>query len=338
MVVHQNVSLLPYNTFKIDVNAQYLMRVESLDELEDIYLSSQYKGLPKLVIGSGSNILFTGNQRKAIIQMGIEGIEQIKENQQHIWIKVGAGVLWHQFVMWCVQNNYGGVENLSLIPGTVGAAPMQNIGAYGVELKDVFESLQAFDIKSGELVTFLKTDCKFDYRNSVFKGELKEQYVIISVTFKLDKKPRLSVDYGAIKETLSEMGVTELNIKAVSKAIIHIRQTKLPDPVMIGNAGSFFKNPIIEKQHFEALQEVFPKIPHFPVSEDEVKIPAGWLIENAGWKGKKVGAVGVHEKQALVLVNYGGGKGAEVLKLSKMIQKSIQMNYGIALQTEVNIL
>jgi UDP-N-acetylmuramate dehydrogenase len=338
MVVHQNVSLLPYNTFKIDVNAQYLMRVENLDDLEDVFLSSQYKGLPKLVIGSGSNILFTGNQRKAIIQMGIEGIDQIKEDSNHIWVKVGAGVLWHQFVMWCVQNNFGGVENLSLIPGTVGAAPIQNIGAYGVELKDVFESLQAFDIKSGELVTFSKTECRFDYRNSVFKSELKDQYIIISVTFKLDKKPKLSIEYGAIKETLIEMGAAELNIRVVSKAIIHIRQTKLPDPVLIGNAGSFFKNPIIEKQHYEALQEVFPTIPHFPISDEEVKIPAGWLIENAGWKGKKVGAVGVHDKQALVLVNYGGGKGAEVLKLSKMIQNAIQKNYGISLQSEVNII
>ncbi len=338
MVVHRNISLLPYNTFKIDVNAQVLVEISDPTELDDIFQSDQFRSMPKLILGGGSNVLFTGNQRKVIVKIGIDGIEVAKETEHYLYVKVGAGEIWHQFVLWCVENNLGGTENLSLIPGTVGAAPMQNIGAYGVELKEIFHSLEAYDVKTGDRRVFDKDECKFGYRYSIFKGELKDKFVITSVTFRLSKKPKFNIEYEPLKHSLDQLGADELSVRAISEAVIQIRQSKLPDPVVIGNAGSFFKNPVIERPHFEALEAVFPGIPQFPISEKWVKVPAAWLIDQCGWKGKRRGDIGVHDKQALVLVNHGGGRGKEILKLSEMIQKSVQNKFGIDLHREVNVI
>lgn len=270
--------------------------------------------------------------------MEMKGLHTLSETDEEVLVSIGAGENWHQFVLWCVERGFGGVENLALIPGTVGAAPMQNIGAYGVELKEVFHSLEAYEIKSGKLATFYKEDCKFGYRYSVFKGGLKDKYVITKVNFKLKKKPEFNISYGNLKDTLDQMGVEELTLKNVSQAVINIRQSKLPDPMDIGNAGSFFKNPVIEKLHFEALEAQFPEIKSYPVDVDSVKVPAGWLIEQAGWKGYRYGDIGVHENQALVLVNHGTGRGRDIFKLSNDILKSVQNKFGIDLEREVNVI
>ncbi len=338
MIVQQNVSLKPYNTFGIDVNAGFLAIVSSIDDLDEIYQTGRFRAHKKMVLGGGSNVLFTHGFSGVVAKNEIRGISVVKESAEDILISVGAGEDWHQFVLWCVERGYGGVENLSLIPGTVGAAPMQNIGAYGVELKEVFHSLEAYEIKTGKSITFFREDCHFGYRYSVFKGELKDQYVITKAFFLLKKNPTFNVSYGAIEETLEQMGVSELSVKAVSQAVINIRQSKLPDPVEIGNAGSFFKNPIIEKLHFEALEAEFPDIKGYEVGTDEVKVPAAWLIEHAGWKGYTEGEIGVHNKQALVLVNHGNGRGKDLLRLSNEIKKSIDRQFGIELEREVNVI
>ena len=336
MQTSKNISLKSYNTFGVEVKAQLLIDIESEEELKQAYQSTEFMALPKLVLGGGSNILFTKNQRKVILKINIKGIDVLDQKDHEVRVKVGAGEIWHQFVLWCLDHNLAGVENLSLIPGTVGAAPIQNIGAYGVELKDIFDSLEAYEIKSGKVRLFDKEQCQFDYRHSFFKGRGKDQYVITSVTFKLTTKPRFDVSYSGIQKRLSEQGL-QLNIHNISESVIHIRQTKLPDPVKIGNAGSFFKNPIIEKPLYDALNLIHEDLPHYPVDSKNIKIPAAWLIEQCGWKGKRKDKIGVHERQPLVLVNYGGGKGRDILKLSKKIQLSIQKKFGIDLKTEVNI-
>ena len=336
MQTKKNISLKSYNTFGIEVKAQLLIEVESEEELKQVYQSYELMALPKLVLGGGSNILFTKNQRKAILKINIKGIEVLDQKDHEVRVKVGAGEIWHQFVLWCLDHNLGGVENLSLIPGTVGAAPIQNIGAYGVELKDVFDSLEAYEIKSGKVRLFDKEQCQFNYRNSFFKGSGKDQYVITSVTFKLTTKPRLNVSYVDIQQRLNDQGL-QINIHNISESVIHIRQTKLPDPIKIGNAGSFFKNPIIEKPLHDALKLIHEDLPYYPVDSKNIKIPAAWLIEQCGWKGKRTDQIGVHDRQPLVLVNYGGGKGLDILKLSEKIQLSIQKKFGIDLKTEVNI-
>jgi len=338
MVIHRNVSLKPFNTFGIDVSAQLFVNIEEIEDLKEVYLSDKFMSYPKLVIGGGSNILLTGNQRKCVLRMRIEGIEILKEDSRNVWVKVGAGENWHQFVLWAIENNYSGIENLSLIPGTVGAAPMQNIGAYGVEIKDVFDHLEAYEIKSSEVRKFYAKDCRFGYRFSVFKGDLKNKFIISSVTFKLNKTPRFNLEYGTIKETLKKLGYEKLSIRAVSEAVIHIRQSKLPDPNLIGNAGSFFKNPIIEKEHFESIQEAFENVPGYTINENWVKIPAAWMIDQSSWKGKREGDAGVHDKQPLVLVNYGKATGIEILKLSEKIQNSVQKKFGVTLEREVNVI
>ena len=338
MIVQQNVSLKPYNTFGLDENAGFLAVVDSIEDLDEIYQTGRFRSQKKMILGGGSNVLFTRGFTGIIAKNEIRGIQVQNETEEDVLVSVGAGENWHQFVLWCVERGYGGIENLSLIPGTVGAAPMQNIGAYGVELKEVFHSLEAYEIKTGKTISFFKEDCKFGYRYSIFKGELRDEYVITKVFFNLSKKPIFNVSYGAIKDTLEEMGVEELTLKNVSQAVINIRQSKLPDPMDIGNAGSFFKNPIIEKLHFEALEAQFPDIKSYPIDADKVKVPAGWLIEKAGWKGHRDGEIGVHEKQALVLVNYGKGRGKELFKLSNEIMKSIQGQFGIELEREVNII
>lgn len=338
MIVQQNVSLKPYNTFGLDENAGYLAIVDSVEDLDEIYQTGRFRSQKKMILGGGSNVLFTRGFTGVVAKNEIRGIHIQNETDEDVLVSVGAGENWHQFVLWCVEHGYAGVENLSLIPGTVGAAPMQNIGAYGVELKEVFHSLEAYEIKSGKTISFFKEDCKFDYRYSIFKGELRDEFVITKVFFKLSKKPKFNISYGAIKETLEEMGVDELTLKNVSQAVINIRQSKLPDPMDIGNAGSFFKNPVIEKLHFEALEAQFDDIRCYPIDDEKVKIPAGWLIENAGWKGYRDGNIGVHDKQALVLVNHGMGRGKDIFKLSNEIKKSIQGKFGIELEREVNVI
>jgi UDP-N-acetylmuramate dehydrogenase len=336
MIVQKNVQLKPFNTFGIEAKAKFFAEISSIEELQEILQDTDYQSVERLVLGGGSNLLLTKDFDGLVIKMAIKGFEVVKENDENIWIKSGAGVVWHDLVMHCVNQNYAGMENLSLIPGTVGAAPMQNIGAYGIEIKEVFEELEALEIATGQTKIFDKQTCNFGYRESIFKHEAKGKFIILNVTFKLNKKPSFHIEYGAIKDTLSEMQVNDLTIKAISDAVIHIRQSKLPNPAEIGNAGSFFKNPEISKEQFEALKAQFPSIPSYPVNENTIKVPAGWLIEQAGWKGQRFGNVGVHAKQALVLVNYGGGKGDEIKDLSKKIQASIDEKFGIRLSAEVN--
>jgi UDP-N-acetylmuramate dehydrogenase len=338
MIVQKDVQLKPFNTFGIEATAKYFIEVSSIDQLQEILQSPDYQSTERLILGGGSNMLLTKDFDGLVIKIAIKGFEVVNENEDNIWIKAGAGLVWHDLVMQCVNQNYAGMENLSLIPGTVGAAPMQNIGAYGIEIKEVFEELQALEIATGEIKNFDKAMCNFGYRESIFKHEAKGKYIILNVTFKLSKKPTFHVEYGAIKDTLVEMGVIEMSIKAISDAVIQIRQSKLPNPAEIGNAGSFFKNPEILKSQFEALKAQFPTIPSYPVSETTTKVPAGWLIEQAGWKGQRFGNVGVHAKQALVLVNYGGGKGEEIKDLSQKIQASVKEKFGIQLSAEVNFI
>ncbi|MEM6735804.1 MAG: UDP-N-acetylmuramate dehydrogenase [Bacteroidota bacterium] len=338
MIVQRDVSLKPYNTFGINENTEFLAVVDSVDDLDEIFLSSRFRSQRKMVLGEGSNILFTTGFKGVVAKNEIKGLHILSESKEEVFVSVGSGENWHQFVLWCIEKGYGGVENLSLIPGSVGAAPIQNIGAYGVELKEVFHSLEAYEIQSGKVIIFYRDDCKFGYRYSVFKGELKDRYVITKVNFKLKKKPKLNISYGDIKVTLAQMGVEEPTLKNVSQAVINVRQSKLPDPMDIGNAGSFFKNPVLEKLHYEALEAQFPDIKSYQMDKEHVKVPAGWLIEKAGWKGYKNGDYGVHEKQALVLVNYHGTQGKDILKLSRQIQRSIQKKFGIELELEVNII
>ncbi len=338
MIVQKNVQLKPFNTFGIEATAKYFVEIYSIKQLQEILQNPDYQSTERLILGGGSNMLLTKDFDGLVIKIAIKGFEIIQENEDNIWIKAGAGVVWHDLVMHCVNKNYAGMENLSLIPGTVGAAPMQNIGAYGIEIKEVFEALEALEIATGEIKVFDKVTCNFGYRESIFKHEAKGKYVILNVTFKLNKKPNFHIEYGAIKDTLVEMGISEMSIKAISDAVIHIRQSKLPNPAEIGNAGSFFKNPEIPNAQFETLKAQFPTIPSYPVSETTTKVPAGWLIEQAGWKGQRFGNVGVHAKQALVLVNYGGGKGEEIKDLSQKIQASVKGKFGIQLSVEVNFI
>ena len=338
MNVRQNVSLQPYNTFRVDVRSRYFIRITSVEELQALLQHPVYGQQPKLVLGGGSNLLFTQDFEGIVLKMDIPGIRVVEENSDHVWVKVGAGVGWHTLVLHCIEQGYGGLENLSLIPGTVGAAPMQNIGAYGVETKDVFETLEAVHMADATLRTFNNAACAFGYRDSVFKQALKGQYIITSVTFKLHKKPLINVSYGAIQETLLQtIGERSPSIKDISDAVIRIRQSKLPDPAVIGNAGSFFKNPVISRAQYDALKVQYPEAPGYVLSDDSVKVPAGWLIEHAGWKGKRVGEVGVHDRQALVLVNHGKAVGKEVWSLALQIQASVKETFGIDISPEVNV-
>ncbi len=321
----------------MDVEARYFSAFSSSDELSEILASKEAEG-ELMILGGGSNVLFTSNFDGLIVRNEIGGIEIIKEEGEKVWVKAGAGVVWHEFVLWCIDRGLAGVENLSLIPGSVGAGPMQNIGAYGVELKEVFYSLEAYHIPTGEIHTFYAADCSFGYRESVFKRALKGQYAIISVCFCLNSKPDFKTTYGAIEQELERMGVGELSLKCVSQAVINIRKSKLPDPKHIGNAGSFFKNPVVNQNIYESIKQEYPDVPSYPSGEGKVKVPAGWLIERSGWKGKRFGRYGVHERQALVLVNYGGATGREVYDLSTQIINDIQEKFGIELEREVNII
>jgi len=309
-----------------------------VDQLQTITTTTNFQKIPFLILGGGSNVLFTKDYEGIVLKNNLKGIDILNENQESVWIKAGGGELWHNLVMFCVENNWGGVENLSLIPGTVGAAPMQNIGAYGSEIKETFESLEAVNMQTGKLETFNKEECRFGYRESVFKNEFKGLYFISSVNLKLNKNPVVNTDYGDIKAVLNEWGITLPTLQEVSKAIISIRQSKLPDPAILGNAGSFFKNPVISSAHFEALKQKFPDIKSFPAPNGTIKVPGGWLIEQAGWKGKRIGNIGVHDKQALVLINYGGGTGKDLIQLAHDIIDSVKEKFDITLSPEVNII
>lgn len=337
MKIQENISLKPYTTFGIDQKAEFFCIASSLDELKEALTLSKQNEWAVFILGGGSNILLTSDIKGLVIKLEIKGITLVQEEEDQLLVNVGAGELWHNFVQFSIAQEWAGLENLSLIPGTVGASPMQNIGAYGVEIKDVFDSLQAMHRETLEMHSFDADACQFGYRESVFKQTLKDQYVITSVRFRLNKTPNYHLEYGAIREVLAANGINQLSIRAISDAVIQIRQSKLPDPKEIGNAGSFFKNPTISTTQFETLKSDFPSIPGYPSTEG-VKVAAGWLIEQAGWKGKRVGDVGVHAKQALVLVNYGGGTGKEIKALSQQIQADVAEKFGIDLQAEVNFI
>ncbi len=384
----ENTSLKAYNTFGINVAARWFSSFETREELEEL-LSSYSGGTIKipsgpagsgqksetrptkpganpslLILGGGSNLLLTKNFDGLVLKNGIKGIELIREDEKYVYVRAGAGESWHGFVQYCLQRNWAGVENLSLIPGSVGAAPMQNIGAYGVEIKEVFYELEAWDLQEGKVFAFSLNDCEFGYRESVFKKKYKDRFIILDVTFRLNKIPKFRTGYGAIRQELDKMGVHELSIQAISQAVIHIRSSKLPDPRQIGNAGSFFKNPTVAADRFEALKALFPDIPGYPSADivpeyssgaknEEhpgtttgknsgfpmagVKLAAGWLIEQCGWKGYRRGDAGCHALQALVLVNYGQASGKEIYDLSEEILQSVQAKFGVTLEREVNI-
>jgi UDP-N-acetylmuramate dehydrogenase len=332
-------SLREYNTFGIEAEARQFVEISSIDQYISLRKSGEYAHLPHLFLGGGSNVLLTKAQEALIVKISIPGIAVIKEDADFVWLKGGAGVVWDEFVQYAVNQGWSGLENLSLIPGTVGAAPMQNIGAYGAEIKDTFESLEALNLQTLELEVFDAKACAFGYRESFFKRAGKGQYLISSVTFKLSKKPSVKTSYGVIQDVLAAKGITQPSIREVADAVIEIRKSKLPDPKEIGNSGSFFKNPTVSASEASRLMAEFPGIPNYPVEgSTDVKFPAGWFIEKAGWKGFRRGDAGVHAKQALVLVNYGEATGGEILALSEEIKQSIKDTFGVALETEVNIL
>jgi len=337
-MIQNNFSLTDHNTFGINVKAKSYTTFSSTKELKKILSSEEVKGKQKLILGGGSNILFTKDFDGIVIKNRIKGIEVEKQNAEFVWIKANAGESWNDLVKYAIANGYGGIENLSLIPGSVGAAPMQNIGAYGVEIKDVFFELEAMHIDTTDEVRFTKKRCQFGYRDSIFKNFYKDQYVITNVTLKLTKEPILNLSYGAIQTELHAMGIYRPNINDVSKAVCKIRESKLPDPKVIGNSGSFFKNPVISIEKFNALKIEFPEIASYKLSKKQVKLAAGWLIDNAGWKGKTIDNYGVHKDQALVLVNHGGANGSDIFKLSEDILADIKAKYDIVLEREVNIL
>lgn len=332
----KNISLKPYNTFGIDAYAESFVSVTTLEQL--LKITNSYKDL--FILSGGSNVLFIKDIQKPVIHLNIKGLTITQnKNQNNVFVQAMAGENWHEFVLWTIDNSFGGLENLSLIPGNVGTSPMQNIGAYGIEIKDVFHKLEALEITTGKIKTFYKQDCNFGYRESVFKNILKGKYIIISVTFQLIKKQhKLQTSYGAIQEELKKRQISDPGIKDVSNAIIAIRRSKLPDPKEIGNSGSFFKNPVVTMLQFKTLQKKHSNIPFYKVSEELIKIPAGWLIEQCGFKGKRFGDAGVHKKQALVLVNYGNATGNEILDLAHKILQSVSNQFGIDLEVEVNII
>ena len=334
MFFQENFSLKSLNTFGINASAKLFALFSSVNDLGEILENTNE---PLLILGGGSNILFTKNYDGLILKNQITGIEKISEDDKYIYLKAGAGVGWHEFVLFCINNQYAGVENLSLIPGSVGASPMQNIGAYGVEIKDVFYELEAYGINDKKLVTFSKNDCAFGYRESIFKKKYKGQFVIISVTFRLNKIPVYNTSYGAIETELEKMGIQTPSIRAISDAVISIRKSKLPDPKQIANAGSFFKNPTIKSLQFTNLQKDFPAIVGYAIGENETKLAAGWLIEQCGWKGYRKNDAGCHEKQALVLVNFGNANGEEILQLSQQIINSVKAKFNVLLEKEVNV-
>jgi len=338
MDVKQNVSLKTYNTFGIDVQAAFMTCFSSVEEISEILNNPSFNKMPKLVLGGGSNILFTKDFEGLVLKNDIPGIVVTEERDDNVLVTAGAGVKWHSLVTWCIEKGLGGIENLSLIPGNTGAAPIQNIGAYGVELKDSFFSLDAIELETGKTIRYTHDQCEFGYRDSIFKRHLKGKLIITSVTLALSKHPVLQLSYGAIEQELKVMGVEKPDVKAVSDAVCAIRRSKLPDPLVIGNAGSFFKNPEISNAAMELLKKQFPGIVSYPLPGGNVKLAAGWLIEQCGWKGKVFGNTGSHKNQALVLVNYGNANGNEIWELALKIQASVHDKFGVLIEPEVNIM
>ncbi len=340
MQVQQNYPLKKYNTFGIEVYAKYFSKFSSIEELEALIINYklQTTNHKLLILGGGSNILFTKNYDGIVLKNAISGIHTVHEDEDHIYVKAGAGTNWHQFVLHCIKNNFAGAENLALIPGNIGASPMQNIGAYGVEIKDIFHSLEALHLMDKRVVNFTLNDCEFGYRDSVFKKKYKDQFAILNVTFRLNKKPQYNISYGAIKEELENLQPMELNIQAISQAVINIRSNKLPDPNIIGNAGSFFKNPEISEHEFHELKRIYPHIVGYTLNNANVKLAAGWLIEQCGWKGFRRRDAGCHADQALVLVNYGNAPGKEIYDLSNEIKQTVKDKFDVELEREVNII
>jgi len=334
--IHQNVSLKNFNTFGIDANARYFVEIDHADDLVELFMDPQWKESERLILGGGSNMLLTKDFNGLVIRINIRGIEH-RINHNEVFVEAGAGEVWNEFVQYCVKWQFAGVENLSLIPGSVGASPIQNIGAYGVELKDVFDTCEAFEIATGTFKTFTKADCRFAYRESIFK-QLPDQYIIVKVKFKLSLIPDINTRYGAIEQELTNRGIIAPTIKDISEVVSYIRVSKLPDPSTIGNAGSFFKNPVISNEEFEAVKAKSPEVVYYPAGDGLVKLAAGWLIEQCGWKGKVVGHTGTWKNQALVLVNHGGATGQEVFDLSSAIIDSVRSKFGVTLHREVNIL
>lgn len=338
MSVLKNVSLKPFNTFGIDVQAKFFSQFTSQEELSQLLSLSEFKSVPKLILGGGSNILFTKNFEGVVLKNNIPGITVVEEDEKGWKVRAGAGINWHSLVLWCIEHDFAGIENLSLIPGNAGAAPIQNIGAYGVEVKDSFYELEAVHIETGELLKFNKDQCRFGYRDSVFKQEYKGKVVITSITLSLNRIPDFRISYGAIDQELKKMSVDELSIRAISDAVCNIRRSKLPDPVKIGNAGSFFKNPEITASVYHSLKSSFNGIVAFSLPGGNYKVAAGWLIEQCGWKGKIVGNTGSHKDQALVLVNYGKATGNEIWNLAMEIQESVKNKFGVVIEPEVNVI
>lgn len=336
--IQENKPLKSLNTFGLMANATNFAEITSSEDIFALRNSPEFESKPWLILGGGSNLLFTKDSVPTVVKVSIPGIQITSETETSVLINVGAGVVWHELVKWSLQNNYYGLENLSLIPGQVGASPIQNIGAYGVELTDVFHSLELVHLHGGHKHTFLHDECDFGYRTSVFKKELKGNILITNVVFKLHKTPKLMLDYGDIRQVLQERKITSPNPSDVSDAVIFIRQSKLPDPAVIGNAGSFFKNPEVDAEFYASLKSKFPAMPGYTLGDGRVKIPAGWLIDQLGWKGKRFGDAGVHSRQALVLVNHGNASGHEILNLAKQVQKSVLSEYGIELEPEVNVI
>jgi UDP-N-acetylmuramate dehydrogenase len=335
--IQQDVSLKNFNTFGVEASAKYFVEINHEDELVELFMDPQWKQMELLVIGGGSNMLLITDFDGLVIHMNIRGFEP-RINHNEVYIEAGGGEVWNDLVNFCVAREYAGLENLSLIPGSVGASPIQNIGAYGVELQDVFHSCKAFEIATGTFKTFTKADCKFGYRESIFKSEVKGQYIITSVKLQLSLIPNLNLRYGAIEQELIARGITKPTIKDVSQVVSHIRVSKLPDPSTIGNAGSFFKNPVISQTEFAPIQAKFPEIVNYPAGDSYVKLAAGWLIEQCGWKGKVAGNTGTWKNQALVLVNHGGATGQEIFNFSSQIIDSVYTKFGVTLQREVNII
>ena len=335
MKIQENISLKKYNTFGIAVNAKRFISVTSVYELQQLLKVEK----DIFLLSGGSNMLLTKEVDQLVVHIDIKGISIDNEDENAVYLTINAGEDWHEFILWCISNNYGGLENLSLIPGNVGTCPIQNIGAYGVEVKDTITRVEGLVLETRKLVSFSNEDCKFGYRNSIFKNSHKAKIIITSVGFKLTKRNhKLNTSYGAIETELSSKNILKPSLKNISDAVIKIRKSKLPDPKEIGNSGSFFKNPVISKKQFLELRKVHSNMPNYVVSENEIKIPAGWLVEQSGFKGKRFGDAGVHEKQALVLVNYGNASGQDILKLAKKIQKTVVTKFGISLEIEVNII
>ena len=335
MNIKENISLKNYNTFGINVNAKRFVSITSVYQLQQLLKTEK----DLFLLSGGSNMLLTKDIEKLVVHINIKGISIDREDNNDIYLTVNAGENWHEFVLWCVSQDYGGIENLSLIPGNVGTCPIQNIGAYGVEVKDTITKVEAIEIETGKLVSFSNSECKFGYRNSIFKNNAKGKFILTSVSFQLTKNVHnINTSYGAIESELALQEIQKPTLKNISDAVVAIRKSKLPDPKEIGNSGSFFKNPVISISHFNKLQKEHTNIPSYPISDTKVKVPAGWLIEQSGFKGKRFGDFGVHNKQALVLVNYGEASGKEIYNLAQEIQKTIKQNFEIDLEIEVNII